>query len=137
MLNVVIWVMGHAKEIDIERGRTTLEDKVGNDGADRLAVQGAATHQVPFEIVLAASQRKASASATQRMMLDILSQRQLWEQHFDEAADRGSDAGDPENLPCMEFGCVEHEGAGASACACVCEGELAYPTAGAVVHNCE
>ena len=32
----VSWAKGHAKQIDIDRGRTTLEDKQGNDGADAL-----------------------------------------------------------------------------------------------------
>ena len=36
----VSWVKGHAKQIDIDRGRTTHEDKHGNDGADALAVAG-------------------------------------------------------------------------------------------------
>ena len=42
----VSWVKGHAKMIDVQRGRTTLLDKYGNDGADELAVAGAAQHPV-------------------------------------------------------------------------------------------
>ena len=37
----VSWVKGHAKQIDVERGRTTSEDMIGNNGADELAVAGA------------------------------------------------------------------------------------------------
>ena len=37
----VVWVKGHAKMIYVQRGRTTLLDKYGNDGADELVVAGA------------------------------------------------------------------------------------------------
>ena len=55
---VVSWVLGHARCIDIERGRTTEEDKEGNDGADSLAVSGASLHRVPAELVGSEKQRK-------------------------------------------------------------------------------
>ena len=45
------WVKGHARDVDVELGRMTLQDKKGNDGADQLAVAGAALHQVPADIV--------------------------------------------------------------------------------------
>ena len=47
----VSWVKGHAKPIDVTRGRTTHQDMVGNNSADGLAVQGAASHSVLEELV--------------------------------------------------------------------------------------
>ena len=44
---LVSWVKGHAKQTDADRGRTTQEDRTGNDGADALAVAGVCLHQVP------------------------------------------------------------------------------------------
>ena len=46
----VSWVLGHAKTIDVQLGRTTLLDKVGNDGADKLACDGAAMHAVDIHV---------------------------------------------------------------------------------------
>ena len=54
----VSWVKGHAKEIDIERGRTTKEDRTGKDGADSLAVAGASSHSVPSDVVWAAKRQR-------------------------------------------------------------------------------
>ena len=36
----VSWVKGHATSIDVDRGRTTSEDKAGNDCADKLLSRG-------------------------------------------------------------------------------------------------
>ena len=47
----VSWVKGHVTQMDIDRGRSTYEDKLGNHGADKLAVAGASQHQVPSEVV--------------------------------------------------------------------------------------
>ena len=51
----VCWVKGHAKAVEIVRGRTTATDKEGNDGADELAVLGASSHQIPACILTAAA----------------------------------------------------------------------------------
>ena len=113
----VTWVKGHAKAIDVARGRTTDEDKRGNDGADKLAVAGAAMHQVSAEVVAAASLRKTNALHVQQMMVAILKARFLAEslaRNDAECPDRGSEMGDcietlPDNEPasnnedCTEF----------------------------------
>ena len=57
----VIWVMGHEKMIDVRRGRTSLADKSGNDGADALAVAGAELHAVDSDIILMSISRKKHA----------------------------------------------------------------------------
>ena len=93
----VTWVKGHAKAIDVKRGRTTHEDKIGNDGADALAVAGAAMHEVSAEIVAAASLRKRNAVHVQQMMVAILKARFLVESQATndaECPDRGSEMGD-------------------------------------------
>ena len=97
----VVLVKGHAKDIDVARGRTTSEDKFGNDGADKLAVAGAATHRILSEVVVAAAERRHIAMQTHKMMLAILIARQSQENNGDDA-DRGSDMGD-----CMELDCTE------------------------------
>ena len=98
----VSWVKGHAKQIDVLRGRTTDEDKNGNDGADGLAVAGASMHQVPDEVLKAADARKDCAKSVQKMMVSILKSRLAAEdaQHADkaDAADRDLDID-----VCMEF----------------------------------
>ena len=84
------------------RGRTTSEDKFGNDGADKLAVAGAATHRILSEVVVAAAERRRIAMQTHKMMLAILIARQSQENNEEHDADRGSDMGD-----CMELDCIE------------------------------
>ena len=91
----VSWVKGHATETDFARRRATREDKIGNDGADKLAVSGAALHTISFEVVADACQRRRHAIQTHRMMLAILAERNSHEQ---EAADRGSEMGDHDDL---------------------------------------
>ena len=71
----VSWVKGHAKRVDIARGRTTEEDKKGNDGADALAVAGARTHRVPEDILLRACERKQVAKCVQKYMVAVLKAR--------------------------------------------------------------
>ena len=61
---VVSWVKGHATRRDVQMGRTTSEDKVGNDGADELAVAGAASHRVQSEVVTSARKRRDLAKRT-------------------------------------------------------------------------
>ena len=67
---------GHATAIDVVRGRITSEDKLGNYGADKLAVAGAATHRVLSEVVVAAAERRRIAMQTHKMMIAILIARQ-------------------------------------------------------------
>ena len=65
-IHAYVW---RASRIDVKRQRTTHEDKIGNDGADALAVAGAAMHEVSAEIVAAASLRKRNAVHVQQMMV--------------------------------------------------------------------
>ena len=91
----VSWVKGHATVADVDRGRTTSEDKAGNDGADKLAVDGAAMHRVPPEVVAAAQARRQTAKRTHEMMVAILIERQKQENLIAENdPDRGSEMGD-------------------------------------------
>lgn len=95
----VSWVKGHAKRIDIERGRTTELDKWGNDGADALAVRAAQTHRVPEEFLISASLRKHSAKNVQQMMITVLKARLAAERAtVSEACDRGSNFGDADDF---------------------------------------
>ena len=91
------WVKGHAEQIDIDRGRTTQEDKTSNDNADAFAVAGALLHQVPAEVVVTdARERRKMAVHVQRMMLKILQARLEAESNdFYDAvdADHGSEMG--------------------------------------------
>ena len=70
------WVKGHATRRDVQMGRTTSEDKVGSDGADLMAVVGAASHRVPSEVLTSAKKRRELAKRTQQMMVNILLERQ-------------------------------------------------------------
>ena len=97
----VSWVKGHAKPVDVLRGRTTEEDRLGNNGADSLAVAGARMHQVPVEVVASAAERKQYAKHVHEMMVAILKARLAAEGELSseaDAADRGSEAD-----TCMEF----------------------------------
>ena len=88
-------VLGHATAEDVRRGRSTQMDKLGNDGADDLAVSGAMLHAAPGQLVEASRRRKAMARATHTMMLAIVARRRQreeelgWGQAADDA-DRGS-----------------------------------------------
>jgi hypothetical protein len=78
----------------------------GNDGADLLAVAGAASHYVSSEVVTSSKKRRELAKRTQQMMVSILLERQRQERSFqEEGPDRGSDAGDcaVDLEDCMEF----------------------------------
>jgi len=72
-------VKGHATDLDVERGRVDACDKFGNDGADLLAVDGAASHCVAPGIVARTHARKAAAQGLHQMMLEIVRQRRLFE----------------------------------------------------------
>ena len=92
-----------ATTIDVQRGRTTLLDKHGNDGADNLAVAGAQQHAVDEDIVLMSTARRECAKCVHRMFVSIVHARMVQEQCWshecrDELGDRGSDPGD-----CMEL----------------------------------
>ena len=93
---------GHAKQIDIDRGLTTLEDKYGNDGADELAVAGAKSHEILHAVLVNASLRKSSAKQVQGMMICIIKAHMVEEARLigppgqDDADARGSD-----NEDCM------------------------------------
>ena len=68
-------VLGHASWDDVGKGITDESDKVGNDGADALAVAAAMTHLAPGELTAAAARRRRDAADTQLMTLRILEQR--------------------------------------------------------------
>ena len=88
-------MLGHARRVDVLKGRTTWQNKWGNDGADTLAVAGAAQHSVPSEITESAQDRKVLAMSVHSMMLDIVCARQSALSCLADAdADRGSDFGD-------------------------------------------
>ena len=93
----VSWVKGHAKKIDIDRGRTTWEDKAGNDGADELARAGARSHEICSEVVGSASLRKLAARQVHEMIICVLKARMAEEARIngarayqDDTDDRGS-----------------------------------------------
>ena len=112
---LVSWVKGHAKHIDVVRGRTTREDMNGNNGADELAVAGASMHQFSSEVVDAAKERKEMAVHVQQMMVSILKARFLAEgcSSNDAGDDRGSDMSD-----CMEDEVLDDENDSAGAILC-------------------
>ena len=73
-------VRGHAKDIHVRAGLVEPIDKVGNDAADSLAVQGAASHALPEYIVKRCIDRMTRAKSCHRMMLKILDARRRAEQ---------------------------------------------------------
>ena len=89
----------HAKLEDVRRGRTTLQDKQGNDGADAQAVAGAKVHAAPVKLVEASRVRRSTARAMHAMMLAITAARRQREAGLgwaaadvDDGGDRGSNA---------------------------------------------
>ena len=97
-------VKGHITIDEVRRGRGTMQDKTGNDGADRLAVKGAQHHAAPTDLVDRCRWRKEMARATHAMMLAIVAARRRLEEQLGwtsavdgEDADRGSTA-DAEDL---------------------------------------
>ena len=70
-------VLGHAKEIDVQRGRVLACDKIGNDGADECACHGADQHAVPASVLRDLEFRKAAAHGVQNMMVEILKVRRM------------------------------------------------------------
>ena len=69
------WVKGHATEADVKAGKVRAADKQGNDGADTLAVEGSALHEVDPRQKESARRRVEVARAVQRMMLHITWER--------------------------------------------------------------
>ena len=68
-------VKGHATYAHVQKGQTTLTDKLGNDAADALAVAGAlANHRAA--VAQERQEKILLAIQIQRMMLDILAVRQ-------------------------------------------------------------
>ena len=97
-------VKGHITIDEVRRGRGTMQDRTGNDGADRLAVKGAQHHAAPTDLVDRCRWRKEMARATHAMMLAIVAARRRLEEQLGwtsavdgEDADRGSTA-DAEDL---------------------------------------
>ena len=114
----VTWVKGHAKLADVASGRTTHEDMVGNNGADELAVLGAAQHEVCPDVVAAAFERRRCANMLHSMMVDIVVLRRSLEASMRDGrpasaltvstsepdiGDRGSDMGDCDCLDMHVF----------------------------------
>ena len=114
---------GHATRCDIARGRSTELDKWGNDGADALAVAGAALHAVPVPagILEAARQRTSTAKSkntkcVQRMMLAVLKARLQAEQtQSGSPCDRGSELGD------FDADCIASDSIASDCTACIDE----------------
>ena len=87
--------LGHARRVDVLKGGSTREDKFGNDGADALAVAGAASHAVPADVVEGAQCRTHLALNVHSMMLAIVCARQTeCPISCGGEADRGSDLGE-------------------------------------------
>ena len=66
-------------------------DKFGNDGADKLAVQGAKLHAVPAPVLAVKQRRLTQAKATHRMMLKVLSARRIAEHDLGRASQQEND----------------------------------------------
>ena len=79
----VVKVKGHAKWEDVERGTATIEDKLGNDKADELAVMGAALHSIPQCDRHSFRRRAHLALDLQKMMLEILIERDKRRRRFE------------------------------------------------------
>ena len=124
----VSWVKGHAKQLDIDRGRTTKEDKMGNDEADALAVAGAKLHAVPSEVLEAAKTRKESGIRVQQMMVTVLKARLTIENASHIDADRGSELGEGTSTldvdACMSDTEPLHASGTEPATACACDASL-------------
>ena len=65
-------VLGHAKMRDVIAGRTTFQDKTGNDQADKLAVAGAESHQDRALLEHISRTSKEEAKRVHRQYLNIL-----------------------------------------------------------------
>eukprot|EP00972_Heterocapsa_arctica_P079086 11659841-Heterocapsa_arctica.AAC.1 len=60
------------KEVDIQKGTITREDRDGNDEADKLATLGVKMHIVPPLLDAAVDQQDALVEGLLRMMLNVM-----------------------------------------------------------------
>ena len=90
-------VLGHAKWKHVRRGLTTRADKLGNDAADKLAVQGSDMHPPSIQLQRASDERKESLMKLQRMLLDICIAREDGLRNI--MRDEGENVNVPPNLP--------------------------------------
>ena len=65
-------VKGHARWSEVRTGSVTMEDKVGNDGADHLAGQGADEHMALIGLESELHERRNKAKGRQKRMAHIL-----------------------------------------------------------------
>ena len=72
----LVKVKGHASFLDVLHGKTSEQDKYGNDSADRLAVSGAASRSVDPAQRATFVKRLAQTQEVQRLMLEIVLERQ-------------------------------------------------------------
>jgi ribonuclease HI len=70
--HVVTWIPGHTKLTDVEEGRTTEENRRGNEKVDELAKQGARANACPQRLVDKAKRRKEIGKVLHDGFADIL-----------------------------------------------------------------
>ena len=75
-------VKGHCTDADVQRGRATLEDKVGNDGADDLACAGADEHAIDNAVATLARHQHLAAKGVHSMMVAIVIARRKREEEM-------------------------------------------------------
>ena len=68
-------IKGHATDQEVEEGKVKCIDKLGNHGADELAVTGAAMHAVLESYLQSARLRGRWARKLHRLMVDIAKAR--------------------------------------------------------------
>ena len=66
---------GHATELDVRRGRSSPQEKEGNDEADRLAQDGSLAWSPPRELLSKLQHYRKLIENLQRNMLEILEAR--------------------------------------------------------------
>ncbi|CAE7405810.1 unnamed protein product [Symbiodinium sp. CCMP2592] len=112
----VSFVKGHADELDIATGRATLKEACWNTEADRLAVQGAALHDVPAAAKDLFRRREFVTKLMQRTLLAVHEARTLaWTQRQLLA--------DPQGPVCDSAPAAEPCGASSAAAQTLPEGE--------------
>ena len=67
---------GRATAYDILRGRSSVEEKTGNDQADLLAEKGALARAPPQQLLALLSSYRKQIEAFQKMMLQIAKDRE-------------------------------------------------------------
>ena len=78
------WVKGHATEQMVENGQCTRQDKVGNDGADALAVQGRQIHPIEEGVMHGIHLRRRVTMAIQTFMIITAMARSRRRQELEE-----------------------------------------------------